>query len=29
VEVRELGLLRVLGKQDPIMAFDVLRWHAA
>jgi class 3 adenylate cyclase len=29
VEVRELGLLRVLGKQDAIMAFDVLRWRAA
>jgi class 3 adenylate cyclase len=28
VEVRELGVLRVLGKQDGVMAFDVLRWRA-
>jgi adenylate cyclase len=26
IEVRELGLLRVAGKQDGVMAFDVLRW---
>jgi class 3 adenylate cyclase len=29
VEVRELGVLRVLGKQDGVLAFDVLRWRAA
>jgi class 3 adenylate cyclase len=27
VEVRELGLLRVAGKQDGVMAYDVLRWR--
>jgi class 3 adenylate cyclase len=26
VQVRELGLLRVLGKQEGVMAYDVLRW---
>jgi adenylate cyclase len=27
VEVRELGVLRVSGKQDGVAAFDVLRWR--
>ena len=27
VEVRELGLLRVAGKQDGVLAYDVLRWR--
>ena len=27
VEVRELGLLRVAGKQEGVMAYDVLRWR--
>jgi adenylate cyclase len=27
VEVRELGLLRVIGKQDGVAAYDVLRWR--
>ncbi|HEY7319666.1 MAG TPA: adenylate/guanylate cyclase domain-containing protein [Candidatus Binatia bacterium] len=26
VEVRELGLLRITGKQEGVMAYDVLRW---
>ena len=29
VEVRELGLLRVTGMKDGVMAYDVLRWRAA
>ncbi|MBI4523654.1 MAG: response regulator [Deltaproteobacteria bacterium] len=29
VEVRDLGLLRVAGKQDGVMAYDVLRWRDA
>jgi class 3 adenylate cyclase len=28
VEVRELGVLRVSGKQDGVPAYDVLRWRA-
>jgi adenylate cyclase len=28
VDVRELGLLRVMGKQEGVMAYDVLRWRA-
>ncbi|HWO41175.1 MAG TPA: adenylate/guanylate cyclase domain-containing protein [Candidatus Eisenbacteria bacterium] len=28
VEVRALGLLRIVGKQDGVMAYDVLRWRA-
>jgi adenylate cyclase len=27
VEVRELGVLRVSGKQEGVRAYDVLRWH--
>jgi adenylate cyclase len=27
VDVRELGLLRVVGKQEGVMAYDVLRWR--
>jgi class 3 adenylate cyclase len=27
VDVRELGVLRVSGKQDGVPAYDVLRWH--
>jgi adenylate cyclase len=27
VEVRELGLLRVIGKQEGVAAYDVLRWR--
>jgi class 3 adenylate cyclase len=27
VEVRDLGLLRVAGKQEGVMAYDVLRWR--
>jgi class 3 adenylate cyclase len=29
VEVRDLGVLRVAGKQDGVTAYDVLRWRAA
>jgi adenylate cyclase len=29
VQVRELGLLRVMGKQEGVMAFDVLSWLEA
>jgi class 3 adenylate cyclase len=29
VEVRELGQLRVAGKQEGVMAYDVLRWRDA
>jgi class 3 adenylate cyclase len=28
VDVRELGLLRVIGKQEGVMAYDVIRWRA-
>jgi adenylate cyclase len=27
LEVRDLGLLRVMGKKDGVMAYDVLRWR--
>jgi len=27
VEVRELGLLRVMGKENGVMAYDALRWR--
>jgi adenylate cyclase len=27
VEVRELGLLRVMGKESGVMAYDALRWR--
>jgi adenylate cyclase len=27
VEVRELGVLRVSGRQDGVAAYDVLKWH--
>jgi adenylate cyclase len=29
VQVRELGLLRVMGKQEGVMAYDVLSWREA
>ena len=29
VEVRELGLLRVAGKQEGVTAYDVLRWSGS
>jgi adenylate cyclase len=29
VRVRELGPLRVTGKQEGVMAYDVLGWHEA
>ena len=29
VQVRELGLLRVTGKQEGVMAYDVLCWRGA
>ena len=29
VQVRDLGLLRVTGKQEGVMAYDVLGWHRA
>lgn len=29
IDVRDLGPLRVTGKQDGVMAYDVLRWRAA
>jgi hypothetical protein len=29
VQVRELGLLRVTGKQEGVMAYDVLSWRGA
>jgi len=29
VEVRDLGLLRVAGKQEGVTAYDVLRWREA
>jgi class 3 adenylate cyclase len=27
VDVRELGLLRVIGKANGVMAYDALRWR--
>jgi adenylate cyclase len=29
VHVRELGLLRVVGKQEGVLAYDVLSWRGA
>jgi hypothetical protein len=29
VQVRELGLLRVTGKQEGVLAYDVLGWREA
>jgi adenylate cyclase len=29
VQVRELGLLRVVGKQEGVLAYDVLSWRGA